>query len=252
MPAHAVIKAAVAVLTGSVAAALLAGCSVDIGALQHRTSSYSLSGQLRTLVVNAHVGNVQVTGVDSGQVSVTEHISFRGTAPGTTHRVAAGTLTLDSSCPTLETCTVGYDVSVPKAMTVQVTTNIGQIQAKSLSGQLTVHTNAGVISLASVSGPLEATGHAGSILGTQVSSARATLRSTAGTIDMTFSAAPATVTATSEVGSVTLRVPGNVPYRVSTSVGVGSTHVGVSRSTTSPHVITASTRTGSVTVEPAS
>jgi hypothetical protein len=66
-----------------------------------------------------------------------------------------------------------------------------------------------------------------------------------------FSAAPATVTATSDIGSVTLRVPGNVPYNVTTDVGVGSTKVGVSRSPTSQHAITASTRTGSVTIEPA-
>jgi hypothetical protein len=51
--------------------------AVDIGALQHRTSRYSLSGQLRALVVNAHVGSVHITGSGSGKVSVTERISFR-------------------------------------------------------------------------------------------------------------------------------------------------------------------------------
>ena len=69
-------------------------------------------------------------------------------------------------------------------------------------------------------------------------------------IDVAFSAAPAMITATSVVGSVTLRVPGSVSYNVTTNVGVGSTHVGVNRSATSPHVITVGARTGSVTVEP--
>lgn len=251
MPARTAIKAAIAVLAGSAAVSMLAGCSIDVGALQHRTNSYSLSGQLRTLVVNAHVGSVHVTGGGSGQVSVTERISFRGTAPGTTHRTAAGTLTLDSSCPALETCTVGYDITVPRMMTVRVISNVGEIQLRSLSGQVIAHTNAGDIHLASVSGPVEATVHAGSILGKEVSSPRATLHSSAGTIDVTFSAAPATVTATSDIGSITLHVPGNVPYNVDTNVGVGSTHVGVTRSPASPHAITASTRTGSVTIEPA-
>src|SRR5207245_7876465 len=81
MPARTAVKAAIAVLAGWVALSALAGCAVDIGALQHRTSSYSLSGQLHTLVVNAHVGSVHITGSGSGQVSVTERISFRGTAP---------------------------------------------------------------------------------------------------------------------------------------------------------------------------
>ena len=251
MPGRTAVKAAIAVLAGWVALSALVGCAVDIGALQHRTSSYSLSGQLHTLVVNAHAGSVHITGSGSGKVSVTEHISFRGTAPGTTHRTASGAVTLDSSCPALETCTVGYDITVPKAITVRVSSNVGEIRLQSLSGQVTAHTNAGNIDLGSVSGPVEATGHAGSILGQDVSSPRATLRSSAGTIDVAFSAAPATVTATSDIGSVTLRVPGNVPYNVTTDVGVGSTDVGVSRSPASPHAITASTRTGSVTIEPA-
>lgn len=252
MPTRTAIRAAIAVLAGAVALSALAACSVDIGALQHRTNSYPLSGQLRTLVVNAHVGSVHVTGSGSGQVQVTERISFRGTAPSTTHRVSAGTVTLDSRCPALETCAVSYDITVPRAMTVRVTSNVGEIRLRSLSGQVTAHTNAGNIDLGSVSGPVEATGHAGSIRGQDLSSPRATLHSSAGTIDVTFSAAPATVTATSDIGSVTLRVPGSVPYNVTTSVGVGSTDVGVSRSPASPHAITASTRTGSVTIEPTS
>lgn len=180
-----------------------------------------------------------------------ERISFRGTTPSTTHRAAAGALTLDSSCPVLETCTVGYDITVPRAMTVRVTSNVGEIRLRSLSGQVTAHTNAGGIDLSSVSGPVDATGHAGSIRGQDVSSPRATSHSSAGMIDVAFSAAPATVTATSVIGSVTLRVPGGVSYNVTANAGVGSTHVGVTRSLTSPHVITAGTRTGWVTIEPA-
>jgi hypothetical protein len=238
-------------LAGSVAVSALAGCAVDVGAPQHRTNSYSLSGQMRTLVVNAHVGSVHVTGSDAGKVSVAERISFRGTAPSTTHRAAAGTLTLDSSCPALETCAVGYDITVPRTMTVRVTSNVGEIRLRSLSGPVTARTNVGNIDLGSVSGPVEVTGHAGSIRGQDVSSPRATLRSSAGTIDVAFTAAPATVSASSVIGSVTLRVPGSVSYNVTTNVGVGSTHVGVTRSPASPHVITAGTRTGSVTIEAA-
>jgi DUF4097 and DUF4098 domain-containing protein YvlB len=251
MPARRAVRTAIALLAGSVAVSALAGCAVDIGALQHRTSSYSLSGEPRTLVVNAHVGSVRITGSDSGKVAVTERISFRGTAPSTTHRAAAGTVTLDSSCPALETCTVGYDITVPRTMTVRVASNVGEISLRSLSGPVTAHTNAGNIDLGSISGPLEATGHAGVIRGQGVSSPRATVHSSAGTIDMAFTAAPATLTATSDVGSVTLRVPGGLSYNVTTNVGVGSTHVGVTRSPASPHAITAGTRTGSVTIEPA-
>ena len=250
MPTHTAVRAAAAVLAAAAVAAALAGCYVDVGALQHRTHRYLVSGHVRTLVVNAHVGRVHVTGSDSSKIAVTEQISFRHTVPVTTHRSAAGTLTLDSNCPALESCSVGYDITVPRAMTVRVSDNVGTIQLQSLSGQVTAHTNAGNIDLGSVSGPVVATGHAGEIRGHNVSSARATLRLSAGTIDVTFSAAPATITAATSVGQVTLRVPGSVPYAVHTSVSTGSTQVSVPRSAASPHVITASTRTGSITIEP--
>ena len=125
------LKAAVAALAGAMAPSALAGCSVDIWPLQHRTESYSVYGSLRTLVVNAHVGHVQITGGNSGQVSVTEQISFRHNAPVTTHRTAAGTLTVDSSGRALESASVGYIIKVPTTMTVRVSDNAGAVLCRS-------------------------------------------------------------------------------------------------------------------------
>jgi Putative adhesin len=219
--------------------------------LQHRTRSYSVTGPVPTLVVDAHVGGVRVTGDDSAKISVTEHISFRHTVPVTTHRVTAGTLALDSNCPAGETCGVAYNITVPRSVTVQVSDRVGTIRLSSLSGQVTAQTDAGDVDLASVSGPVNITGMAASILGQNVSSARASLRVTAGTIEVTFSAAPASLTAAATAGSVTLRVPGGVPYAVDASASVGSTQVSALRSAASPHAITAWATTGSVTIEPA-
>jgi hypothetical protein len=134
MPARTAVNIAAAVLTGSVAVSALAGCYVDVGALQHRTSRYSVSGLVQTLVVNDHVGSVHVIGGESGRVSVTEHLTFRHTAPVATHRASAGALTLDSRCPALETCSVGYDVTVPRAVTIRVSDNVGTIRLEFLSG----------------------------------------------------------------------------------------------------------------------
>jgi len=251
MPARSVIKAAAVVLTGGVAAWLLAACSVNVGALQYRTRSYQVPGQVQALVVNARVGGVQVTGGNVTRISVTEHISYRGTVPVTTHRTAAGTLTLGSTCPQLETCSVGYVIRVPRPLTVRVSDKVGTVRLQSLSGQVTVHSSVGDIDLGSLSGPVEATGSTGTIHGQGVSSARATLRMSAGTIDVTFSAAPAAITATTTAGSVTLRVPGSVPYAVDASSSVGSTQISVPRSPASPHAITARVTTGSITIEPA-
>lgn len=251
MPARRAIRLAAVALTGGVAVSTLGGCYVDAGALQHRTYSYSVSGQMKALAVHAHVGGVHITGADSGKVVVTEHLTFRHTAPRTTHQVTAGTLTIDSHCPALETCSVGYDITVPRAMTIRVDDNVGTIRLESLSGQVTAHTNAGNIDLGQVSGPVEVTSRAGSILGQNVSSAYATLRLSAGRIEVTFSAPPATLTATATVGPVSLRLPGNVTYAVDARATVGTTRVSVTRNPASPHRITATTTTGAITIESA-
>lgn len=181
-------------------------------------------------------------------VSVTEHITYRHTAPVTTHRLSAGTLTLDSSCPALESCGVGYTIRIPRAVAVRISDGAGSIRLESLAGKITAHTNAGNVSLDSVSGPIEVSGAAGSVYGQRVASPRATIRTSAGGIDVSFSAVPAAVTATTAAGSVTLHVPGSVPYAVHATATVGSTHVSVARSPASAHIIRASTRAGSATV----
>lgn len=232
---------------------LLAGaCSVSVGPLQHRTSSYSVAGPLQTLVVDAHVGNVHVTGGAPGsKVTVTERLAFRKSAPATTHTTAAGVLTLSSKCPSLETCSVSYDIGIPRTLAVRITNNVGTIRLESLAGQVTAGTSAGTIELHSVSGPITATGSAGSITGDDVSSARAVVKISTGQIKITFSAPPATVRATTSAGVVLLRVPGSTPYAVDASTTVGAVHIRVRRSAASPHVITASATTGSITIEPA-
>jgi len=248
------LAALAAAVAGGLAMPLLAGaCSVSVGPLQHRTSSYSVAGPLQALAVHTHVGNVHVTGEAAGsKVTVTEHLTFRKTAPVTTHRMAVHILTLSSTCPSLETCGVSYDIAVPRTTAVRVTNSVGTIRLESLSGQVTAGTSAGTIELHSVSGPVAATGSAGSIVGEDVSSARAIMRISTGQIKITFSAPPTTVSATTSAGLVLLRVPGNVGYAVDASTTVGKIRIGVPRSAASPHVITARATTGSIRIEPAS
>jgi hypothetical protein len=250
--ARSLIKAAASALAGGLAVSALAGCyvSVSVGSLQHRTSSYSVAGRVRTLVVNDQAGDVDVTGADTGTVRITNHVTFRHSAPATTHRLSAGALTLNSSCPDLQTCTVSYRIVVPRATAVRIHDDAGTISVDSVSGPVTASTNAGDIDLGSLSGPIDAIDHAGSIRGRALAAPQATLRLTAGEINATFSAAPAAITAVTAVGSIDLRVPGDVPYDVRASATVGSTRVVVARDQKSAHAITATTDTGSIVIEP--
>lgn len=236
--------AAAAVVVG------LASCAVSIGGLQHRTNSYTIGNRATTLVVTDEAGDVDITGTSSDSISVTEHISFRGTAPATTHRTAAGTLSLASNCPAAETCTVRYNITAPRATTVRVTDGAGTVALDSLGGPVTVHVNAGRISLSSLAGPIDATTNAGSISGQHLSSVNASLHVSAGRIDVTFTSAPTAVTATTDVGAITLRVPGTVQYNVTAGATVGNVHVTIPRSLAAARRITASTKTGSITIVP--
>jgi DUF4097 and DUF4098 domain-containing protein YvlB len=237
-------------LAAGPAALALSGCYVDVGAVQHRTVSYSVPATAHALAVHGHVGNVDVTAGGTGSVSVTARLSFHGKVPQTSHWESGGTLTLDSSCPATETCAVSYQIRVPRAMTVNVSANAGAIHLTGLAGQVTARTDAGTISLAALSGPIGVSDHAGTISGTRLSSPRATLSSDVGAIDVSFSAAAATLAAATTVGSITLRVPGGLPYAVDAHTSVGSVRISVPQARTSPHAITARARTGSITIEP--
>ncbi len=247
--------------TRRVCGSLLAAVSVLAGypgtttttttASHHVTTSYSVRGDVRALVVTAHVGDVRITGGTVLAVSVTQHVVFRGAAPTVRHRLAAGTLRLDSHCPAGDICTVSYVITVPRAITVRVTDDVGAVRLSALAGPVTVAVDAGQIDLSSLSGPLQATTRAGSIIGRNMSSPRVALRVSTGEIDVSFAAAATAISATTDVGAVILRVPDNVPYHVVTSAGVGHIGVSVTQDTAAPRTITTQTTIGAITIEPA-
>ncbi|MBO0830902.1 MAG: DUF4097 family beta strand repeat protein [Actinobacteria bacterium] len=241
----------VSMLAAVIAATGLAACAVSVGALEHRTTTYSVPEPVRTLVVAAQVGNVQVTGGPKATVSVTERSTFHATAPTTTHRARDGTLTLTNKCPVAETCKVDYTINVPRATTVRISDGAGAVRIGSITSSVSVKVNAGNIVLDSLAGPVDATDHAGSITGNRLSSGKETLRVSAGRVDATFAAPPAAINATTDVGAITIRVPKSVPYDVKASATVGKVTVAVPRSIASTHTIKVSTKTGAITISPA-
>jgi DUF4097 and DUF4098 domain-containing protein YvlB len=139
---------------------------------------------------------------------------------------------------------------LPPGTAVTINDSVGNLRLAAVTGPVTAHTNTGRIDLRSLSGTVRVTDHTGSVKGSGVSSATAALATDVGGIDVTFSAAPATLSATSSVGSITLRFPRGVSYAVDAGTTVGSTHVTVPQASTSAHIVTAHTKTGSVTIQP--
>jgi hypothetical protein len=219
-------------------------------ARHHHTSSYSVQGHVSTLMVTAHVGGVQVTGGAAGAVSVTQHVVFYGAAPTITHRLAAGTLSLNSHCAAGEFCSVSYDIAVPRATAVHIADDVGAVRLSSLAGPVVVTVDAGQVDLNSLSGQVQATTGAGSIIGQNMSSARVGLRVSTGEIDLSFVAPATAISATTDVGAVILHVPSSVPYDVTTNAGVGHIAVGVTQNTAAPRTITTRTTIGAITIQP--
>ena len=213
---------------------------------RRETTSYSVQGHVRTLMVTAHLGDVTVTGDSTGAASVTQHVVFQGHAPTIRHQLVAGTLSLTSHCPPGEFCSVGYSITVPRATAVRITDEVGTVRLGSLAGPVTVTVDAGQIDLSSLSGQVEAITRAGSILGQNMSSARADLRVSTGEIDVSFALPPAAISAITDLGAVILRVPGTVAYDVATNAGVGHIGVSVTQDTAAPRTITTRTDVGSV------
>jgi hypothetical protein len=188
-------------------------------------------GSVTSLVVNGGAGDVTVTGGTGSAAAVTEHLYYSRATPDTTQTNTAGTLTVGYSCPIQVTCLAAYDITVPRASAVKVTTR------------------AGAIRISDVTGSVSASAGAGNVHATGIGSADASLTTLAGAINATFTAAPGSVTARSHAGSITIRVPASESYKITTQTIVGTTNVDVPRSDDSARTITASTDVGSITVE---
>jgi hypothetical protein len=215
---------------------LLAGCSQlkQIGAGSHTApaKTFTVTARVTTLVINGGAGTIDVTGSNRGTILVSQQSSYSKTPPAATHRLSGTTLTLAYTCTAQLMCGVSYVVQVPRSISVRAVTRAGSITLTSLAGPVTAQTDAGLITTTGLGSPT------------------ADLKSNAGGIDATFSAAPGSLHASTNVGPITLNVPGSASYKIDTHTFVGSSTVTVRKNAASPHVITASSDLGSITISP--
>jgi hypothetical protein len=228
--------AAVAGIAACAALSLLAGCGTlkQIGAGTHNApaTTFMVSTHVTTVVINGGSGSIDVTGGARGTVLVTQQVSYSKTAPATTRNVSGSTLTLGYLCPSQLVCSVSYTLQVPRGVAVRAGTQAGSVTLTSLAGPVTAQTDAGLITASGLASPT------------------ATLKSNAGGIVATFTAAPGSVHASTNIGAITLNVPNSASYKISTHTYVGSSTITVPKDNASPHVITASSDLGSITISP--
>jgi hypothetical protein len=215
----------------------LSGCDAlgKLGTAAHypAATSYTIGGRVTTVVIDAGSGSVDVTGTGRSTVGVSQQAAYTTTPPTARHVLAGSTLTLSYSCRVELSCSVSYTVQVPRSVAVRVSASEGDVTLTSLAGPATVQTSSGLITAVSLD------------------SAQVSLKSDAGGIIATCSTAPLSLRASTTVGAITLAVPGSVGYAISTRTFVGTSDITVRRSARSPHVISASSDVGSISISPA-
>jgi len=215
---------------GTATASASPGLSVP--GTHHATSRYQISAPVSTVVIVSHVGNITVTGGSGPAVSVTQQVYYSKTPPTTTRTVSGNTLTVTYDCRAQIVCGVTYTLAVPRSAAVRATAVAGAVRLTGLAGSVTAKTDAG------------------NITATGLASAPVSLTTRIGGISASFTAAPTTVQASTNVGAITVRVPGSVSYKVTADAHVGKTTIKVPQSASSGRVITATTDVGVITVAP--
>src|SRR6266571_6628255 len=222
--------------SGAVSATATASASpgLSVPGTHQATARYLITAPVSTVVIVSHVGNVTVTGGSGPGISVTQQVYYSKTAPATTRMVSGKTLTITYSCPAQLVCGVAYTLAVPRSVALRVTAGAGAVRLAGLAGTVTAKVDVGLIS---------ATG---------LTSASVSLSTRVGGISASFAAAPATVQASARVGAIRLHVPGTAAYRVNANAHVGKATVSTRQSSSSAHVITATTDVGAILVAPLS
>jgi hypothetical protein len=214
---------------------LLAGCGAlgKVGAGSHNppATAFTVSDRVTAVVIDGGSGSVDVTGTARPGVSVSQRASYTGKAPAARHRLRGTVLTLSYSCPAQLSCAVSYDVRLPRGVAVTVSTTAGSVTLKSLAGTVSARASAGLITAVGLR------------------SAVASFDANAGGVVASFAAAPRSVTAATNVGPITLTVPGSASYQVAAHTVVGTSTVTVHRGGTA-HAISARSDLGSISVSP--
>ena len=215
---------------------LLTGCGAlgKVGAGSHNppASKFTVTARVTSVVIDGGSGSVDVTGTSGSAVIVSQQASYSSTPPKASHVLRSGTLTVSYTCPTELLCGESYDVQVPRDVAVSVSTSAGSVTLTSLAGAVSARATAGLVTAV------------------DLRSSVASFKSDAGGVIATFSVAPRSLTAATNVGPITLTVPGSVAYQVAAHTVVGTSTITVRRDGSSAHSISAHSDLGSISISP--
>jgi hypothetical protein len=246
----AVAVGAVALLVGGAAA-----CGASAGDDKdpdHRT--FALEG--KTLTVDSDDSALEIVAADSnaaGKVEVTRWFQGSvaiGSDPKVTWSMKGDRLVLRMKCSgVVADCAAKHRIEVPRGIAVKVEDGDGSVRARGFRDALNIRTGDGSVHVTDSSGQLQVRTGDGSVHA-DVSSRRVRTQTGDGSVHLELGVVPDLVESRSGDGSVTIALP-RALYRVTTETGDGGVDVSVPRDSGSPHVVTAHTGDGKVTLETA-
>jgi hypothetical protein len=220
--------------------------------------------------VNANFssGNILLQQVAGDQARLTGTAYYSLIRPQFTTQVTAAGTNFGYNCNLpVGSCNLNATISVPRGTPTSVytgggnataigttgditlTSDGGNVSAERVSGDLTLNTGGGNVSAERVSGHLTLNSDGGDITATTITAARVTASTGGGNITVVFTSVPANVTVNTAGGNITIVVPrGSTQYNLTEDSGGGTTSGSVPTDSSSPHVITATSGGGNISV----
>lgn len=243
-----------AVAVAGLAVALMASvaaCGADAGDdREPERRTFALEG--RTLTVDSDDSALELIAADVDEVGVTRWFEGRvvvGGDPRVTWEMKDDRLTLRLKCSGIVAdCSAKHRVEVPRGVAVVVEDGDGSVRARGFAEPLKIRTDDGSIRVSDSTGPLELHTDDGSVRALDVESRSVRTSTKDGSVKLELGVVPDLVESRSDDGSISIGLPREASYRVSTGSDDGSVDVSVPRDEGSSHVVSAHTEDGSVTV----
>ncbi|WP_221357618.1 DUF4097 family beta strand repeat-containing protein [Streptomyces beigongshangae] len=214
--------------------------------------SFTLSG--RALTVDSDGSALELVVGDVGKVQVTRWFKadvVLGEDPGITWAMKDGTLKLRTHCAgVVADCSAKHRIVVPRGVALTVEERDGGVRATGFEEALDIRASDGSVRVEDASGPLTLRTADGSVHASGIGSRRVDVRTEDGSARLEFASVPDQVSARGKDGSLTIGLP-DAAYKVTAGARDGSVDVSVPRDEDSPHVVSAHTEDGKVTVRTA-
>jgi hypothetical protein len=212
--------------------------------------SHGLPARTGRVSVDFGSGNVHLQPAAGAAAGLTGTAHYSLVRPAFTTRSTAAGTDFGYHCDLpFGDCALDATVSVPRGTAAAVRTGGGSASVTGTTGAVSLSTDGGSVSADAASGDLTLTTDGGDVTARAITARRVSARTSGGRVTLRFSRVPADVTVSTDGGDITIVLPpGATHYRLTEHSNGGTTSAGVPTDSSSPHVVTALSDGGDISV----